>query len=99
MTPAQLRKVARADSVTAKVISDGCRDYFVQIERDNGAGLLRSRNRNLLRFKSLTEVHQLLGQCNVEDIWLVSRVADDETGRPPGTQSGFSEMRLARQVG
>lgn len=98
MTPAQLRRAAKNQEVTARIISDGCRDYFVEIERPSGAGVLRRRWKGPMRFKSLSEVHHLLNQCRVKDVLLVSRVADDEAGCPPGIQSPSHPMPIGHRV-
>ena len=95
MTPWQLRKAARAGGLTARIISDGSRDYFVEIARDNGAGVLRSRWTGAIRFKSLCQVRSFLTRRNVQDIRLLSRVADEEAGQPQASSWGFAELRLS----
>jgi len=78
MTPRELKAVAARRDVRARVISDGCRDYIVEVLTDRGAGLLRRSRRDTMRFRSLGEVHQVLHRCGIEDIVLRHRVAQDE---------------------
>ncbi len=77
MTPRQLKRIAGQRPVTARIVSDGCRDYVVEVVSDSGAGLLR-RGRKPLRFRSLAEVHRLLNRCHVDQAVLRQRVAHEE---------------------
>ena len=78
MTPRQLKQAATAQPMQARIVSDGCRDYVVEVVSRSGAGLLRHWRGKTLRFKNLGEVHQLLQRCGVRDAVLSQRVADDE---------------------
>lgn len=78
MTPRQLKHAAAGQSITARIVSDGCRDYVVEVVSNSGAGLLRHWRGRTLRFRSLGEIHQLLHRCGVRDTVLRQRVADDE---------------------
>ena len=78
MTPRQLKHVAAASPIKARIVSDGCRDYVVEVVSPSGAGLLRHWRGRTLRFKSLGEIHQLLDRCGVRDTVLRQRMADDE---------------------
>ena len=78
MTPRQLKQAATAQPMQARIVSDGCRDYVVEVVSGTGAGLLRHWRGRTLRFRSLGEVHQLLHRCGVRDAVLRQRVADDE---------------------
>ena len=94
MTPGKLRNAARRQDITARILSDGCRDYFVEIARDARRSVLRNRWRRPLKFKSLAEAHQMLARHHVQDIRLVSRVADEEAGQPQGGGWGFAELHV-----
>ena len=96
MTPWQLRRLAASTPVTASIISDGCRDYVVEIRRPSGAGLLRNRwsGRRPYRFQSLAEARRLLNRCRVRDVRLRCRVAADEATAGGSEQAAFSELKL-----
>lgn len=96
MTPWQLRRLAASAPVTASIISDGCRDYVVEIQRPNGAGLLRTQwsGRRPYRFRSLAEARNLLHRCRVNDVRLRCRVAADEATAGGSGQAAFSELKL-----
>lgn len=96
MTPAQLKRLARTDAVTARVISDGSRDYFVQINKGRSGGVLRTRGNKPMRFRSLSDVHRLLSSCHVQTVQLAHRVADEEVTGSIGDQCGFADVRLAQ---
>jgi len=98
VTPRQLRQVTTRTPVRARIVSDGCRDYLVEVVSDNGAGLLRHRRGSVLKFRSLTEAHQLLTRCGVADTVMRQRVADDETccaASTAATGSRFHDLPLA----
>ena len=78
MTPRQLKLAAAEQPIHARIVSDGCRDYVVEVVSRSGAGLLRHWRGQTLRFRSLGEIHQLLHRCGVRDAVLRHRVADDE---------------------
>ena len=82
MTPRQLKQLASRVAVRACIVSDGCRDYVVELDCQNGAGLLRHRRGKTLRFRSISEAHQLLARCGVHHTVLRQRVADEEVGMP-----------------
>ena len=93
MTPRQLKRRAGREPVQARVVSDGCRDYVIEVVSQHGAGLLRRRGGRPMRFRNLAEVHQLLGRCGVSDAVLRQRVAHDEACLADG-ESCFSELTL-----
>ena len=93
MTPRQLKQVAATVPVSARIVSDGCRDYVVEVVSDHGAGLLRHRRGKTLRFRSLGEIHELLRHCGVREAVLRQRVADDETSSVP---SSVHDLPLSR---
>ena len=74
----ELKKLARSASPVARIISDGCRDYVVEIHQPSGAGILQDRRRRTMRFRSLAEARQTLRRAQVSNITLAVRVAADE---------------------
>jgi hypothetical protein len=84
MKPRQLKLAAADQPIRAHIVSDGCRDYVVEVVSRSGAGLLRHWRGRTLKFRSLGEIHQLLHRCGVRDAVLRQRVADDEaaSGQP-----------------
>jgi hypothetical protein len=78
MTPRELKQAASVHPIRARIVSDGCRDYLVEVVSPSGAGLLKHRRGKTLRFRSLGEVHLLLNRCGVQEAVLRQRVADDE---------------------
>ena len=94
MTPRQLKRRAGREPVQARVLSDGCRDYVVEVCSEHGAGLLRRRGGRPMRFRNLSEVQQLLNRCGVCDAVLCQRVAHDEACSA-GRGSFFSELPLS----
>ncbi len=98
MTPRELRHAASRNTVNARIISDGCRDYIVEVVSQTGAGLLRHPRGNVLRFKSLVEARGMLASCGAKNVVLRQRVADDETGSS-ASQVGFHDLPVARSGG
>ena len=95
LTRRAVRRLARGDEVTACVISDGCRDYVVEVLGQSGAGLLRTRRGRVERFRNLGEVRRDLQACRVSRAVLRQRVAHDEAASGLSlADCGFSEMPL-----
>lgn len=93
MTPRELKRYAARSAVTASVVSDGSRDYVLEVVSDSGAGLLRNRAGRTLRFRSLAEIRDVLGRCGVEHAVIRQRVADDEVCYA-GSAQAFHELPL-----
>ena len=93
MTPSALKRRAGREPVQARVVSDGCRDYVIEVVSEHGAGLLKRRGGRPMRFRTLAEVHELLGRCGVSHAVLRQRVAHDEACLADGG-SPFSELPL-----
>jgi hypothetical protein len=74
--------------VRAHIVSDGCRDYVVQVVSNNVAGLLRHRRGKPLKFRSLAEARQVLSRCGVGEAVLRQRVAHDEACTATHAASG-----------
>ncbi len=91
MTPRQLKQAAAEQPIRARIVSDGCRDYVVEVISRSGAGLLRHWRGETLKFANLGEIHQLLHRCGVRDAVLRQRVADDETA---AGGAGFHDQPL-----
>ena len=95
MTPREIRKLNRTETVRACIVADGCRDYAVEIVTATGAGLLRDWRGRIRYFKNLGDAHRVLLSCSVQDIVLRQRVAHDEACNGAAlSNSGFAEMRL-----
>lgn len=93
MTPRELKGYAAREAVTARVVSDGSRDYVLEVVSENGVGLLRNRSGRTLRFRSLGEIRDVLGRCGVEHAVIRQRVADDEVCFS-GSAPSFHELPL-----
>ena len=78
MRQRDLKRLAARNPVQARIVSDGCRDYFVEVVTGTGAGLLRRADGSLLRFRSLGETHRALSRCGIQRAVLRQRVAQDE---------------------
>ena len=76
MTPLELRRLARRQALRALVISDGCRDYLVEIHSGNERHLLTDRRGRHKRFASLDQAKRAV-RC-AHHIALAVRVAADE---------------------
>lgn len=93
MTPRQLKHAAAKKPVAARIVSDGCRDYVVELVSQHGAGLLRRSRGSTLKFRSLGEAHRLLDRCGVHKVVLRQRVADDEAA-DAAKSPGFHDIPL-----
>lgn len=105
MKLSELKKLARSEAPTARIISDGCRDYVVEIHQPAGAGVLQDWRRRTLRFKSLEDAKRTLKRAKVSEIKLAMRVAADEAcammpaAMPrDSARAGFSELTLSRSL-
>ena len=93
MTPRELKGYAARQAVKARVVSDGCRDYVLEVVSDRGAGLLKHRSGRTLKFRSLGEIRDVLGRCGVDNAVICQRLADDEVCHP-GARPQFHELPL-----
>jgi hypothetical protein len=78
-----------------RVLSDGCRDYVVEVLDGAEPRLLRTRRGAIERLRSLGEACSVLRGCRVRRAVLRQRCAHDEA--TAGVSSGgapFSEMPL-----
>jgi hypothetical protein len=95
LTRRALKRLASSEAIKACVISDGCRDYVVEVLGASGAGLLRNRRGRVERFRNLGEVRQALRDCPLSSVVLRQRVAHDEAASGLSlADCGFSEMPL-----
>ena len=84
------------DGVSANIISDGCRDYVVAVEKFRGTELIRNWRGQVRRFASLAEAKRAVRGANVSEIKLSIRVAADEACVGESlTDSGFATVTLA----
>ncbi len=96
MTLNALKKLARKKALSAVIISDGCRDYVVEIRHANGAGTLQDWRGRTSRFKALAEAQRVLRSARVADVSLAVRIAADEAcAGPVLSDSGFSTLSLS----
>jgi hypothetical protein len=95
MQPRDLKRLASQRDVQARIVSDGCRDYLVEVVTGTGAGMLRERTGRLARFRSLGETHQLLRRCGVEDAVLRHRIAQDEASGDGAAPFHDQPIRIA----
>ena len=97
MTKSELRKLSQSTCVTAAIVSDGCRDYVVELIHANGAGLLRNWRGKTLRFASLSEAKRAVRYAS--HILLRVRVAADEACTETHLkESGFSDLPITKRV-
>jgi len=91
------RKSARRHAARAVIISDGCRDYVVEVHQENGTGILTDHRGRTLRFSSLANAkHAVRWAAQVE---LAVRVAADEAcAGDTATAPGFSHLPLNRRA-
>jgi hypothetical protein len=87
------RKFARTRPARAVIISDGCRDYVIEIHQPHGAGLLTDRHGRPLRYSSLAEAKHTVRRAS--EVHLAVRVAADEACAGDATQGAqFSHVPL-----
>ena len=97
MTPRALKRLARREPIRAVIVSDGCRDYVVELHTDSSSGLLTNWRGKRKRFASLAQAkHAVRHASNIE---LAVRVAADEAAAgltQPTT--AFSHLVLATKA-
>lgn len=82
MSLRELRRLATGKPVEARVISDGCRDYLIELVTDRDTQLLRDSRGRSQRFQNLGDVQNILRRWGVERAVLRHRVAQDEAAAP-----------------
>ncbi len=93
-----LMKFSRSRPSRATIISDGCRDYVVEVQEPASAGLLRDRRGRVLRFKTLRDARDAVRDATA--ITLSMRVAADEACCGGAmSDSGFSRVTISRRDG
>ena len=91
------RKFARAHHSRAVIISDGCRDYVIEIHQANGAGLLTDWRGRTLRFASIADAKNAVRQAS--EVELAVRIAADEACAGYGMQEGrFATLPLTKKA-
>lgn len=89
---------ARSRPLRATIISDGCRDYVVEVQEPAGASLLRDRRGRVLRFKSLLAAREAVQDAAA--VTLSMRVAADEACSGGAmSDSGFSRVTISGREG
>ena len=97
MTPSVFRRVARRQPLQAIVLSDGCRDYLVEVRSKNGAGLITDRKGRPKRFTSLSLAKNAVR--GAYEVRLAVRIAADEACAADSRQEeGFAVMLISRQT-
>ena len=76
MRAADIKSLARKQTVDAVIISDGCRDYVLELHTANGAGLLTDRKGKRRRFASLAQAKRAVRRAT--SVRLAVRIAADE---------------------
>ena len=76
MRTSQVKRLARKDTVDAVIISDGCRDYVIELHTTKGADLLTDRKDRPRRFASLAQAKRAVKRAS--SISLAVRIAADE---------------------
>ena len=91
------RRFSRSTNTKAKIISDGCRDYLVEVHHEHGGGVLTDRRGRPIRFRSLQQARRAAAPAG--EIRLAMRIAADEacTGLARN-ETGFSTLRLSRTI-
>ena len=87
------RKYARQHCAKAVIISDGCRDYVIEIHQANGAGLLTDRRGRPLRFSSLAEAKYAVRLASEVDL-SVRIAADEACAGQAMDEGGFATVAL-----
>lgn len=96
MTLPDFRRVARRQPLQAVIISDGCRDYVVEVRSENGAGLLTDRKGRTKRFTSLSLAKSAVRRAT--EVRLAVRVAADEAcAGETSPDHLFSDIVIGRQ--
>ena len=91
------RKYARHHQAKAVIISDGCRDYVIEIHQAYGAGLLTDRRGRALRYPSLAEAKHAVRRAS--EIHLAVRVAADEAcAGTAAPEASFSHVPLVSKA-
>ena len=98
MDQTQLKRVSRPGGVSAQIISDGCREYLIEIGRKATTSPLCNSGRSPMRFKSLDEVNASLNRYNVFNRFLAVRIADDEVGQPSSASATLNAVPLEKRV-
>ncbi len=95
MTKAELRRAVKHAQITANIVSDGSRCYFVELLGPEGMNILQDRHGKILFFYNIGEARALLAKAKVTTIALTMRIAADEACAGPLTQnSGFATLPI-----
>lgn len=83
---------------SASIVSDGCRDYVVELHQPQGDVPWQSRLGGLRRFSSLAQAKSALRAAGVTDIRLAIRIAADEACAGPSLRdTGFAVVPVVAE--
>lgn len=95
MTQAELRRTAKRGPITAHIVSDGSRRYFIEVLEPTGTKILQDRHGKTLFFYNMSEARAQLTKAKVTTIALTMRIAADEACAGPLIQdSGFAKLPI-----
>lgn len=95
MTNAELRRAAKRGPITANIVSDGSRRYFVEVLGPTGTNILQDRSGKTLFFNDMSEARAQLTKAKVTTIALTMRIAAAEAcGGPLAQDSGFAKLAI-----
>lgn len=95
MTLTDFRRRARREHLDATIISDGCREYVVEVRCGVELHAISDRRGRRKRFASLAEAKHAVKRAR--SIELAVRIAADEAcASQAGLECGFSRIALGR---
>ena len=95
MTNAQVKRLTGKGTIDAVIVSDGCRDYVVELHTANGGHMLTDRNHRPRRFASLDLAKRAVKRAT--SVRLAVRIAADEACAGQTMQaSPFAHLTLTR---
>ena len=93
MNLSEFRRWSRKTETKAVIISDGCRDYVVEVTHPQGKDVLADRQGRPLRFASLGQARRNVGCAH--EVRLAVRIAADEACADMGEgAAGFASQLL-----
>lgn len=96
MNVGEFRRACRKAETKAVIISDGCRDYVVEVSHPQGKDVLADRQGRPLRFASLGQARRKF-DC-AHEVRLAVRIAADEACADSGDEgASFASQVLFRR--
>ena len=97
MTNTQVKRLARSGNVEAVIVSDGCRDYVIELHTASGDHILTDRKRRPRRFASLELAKRAVKRAT--SVRLAVRIAADEACAGETLQtSPFAHLPLTQKL-